>query len=337
VKAYDKHRRDKGKPDYTSPDGPPIHVHSVASDKAEAAAVSNVIRDALPSRDVLVLVPKRKNAELIAERLRRARIPYVAPEPLPGSGLPLLERLATWLRDEKDNLALRECIEAMINSSWSPVPSKLVRKAEKKAQRDKEYQQISNLWQTAFKNGCSLWDALVAADDPQTKLVCCMKRQCNRLRLRYKQDNVAGLLRRAALSLEPWRKSAELLEEVETWVSRLAESPAAGSGAQVRIMTFQGAKGLEADVVCVVGLEQGTLPRDKIGGEELAEQSRLMYVSMTRARTDLHLFHARTRSGAVSFKQIHGKDGPHTLQHSCFLDAIPKNYRHDEYHPAMKQ
>jgi len=99
-------------------------------------------------------------------------------------------------------------------------------------------------------------------------------------------------------------------------------------------MTFQGAKGLEADVVCVTGLEEGTLPRSGASGDALAEQSRLMYVSMTRARSDLHLFHARTRSAAVSFKAIHGKGGPHTLQPSRFLKAIPANCRKDTYHPA---
>jgi len=336
VKKYDKHRCDKGSLVYDRPDGPPVHVHNVASDRGEASALFKVIRGALPSREVLVLVPTRRHATLIAERLRRARVASIAPEPLPGMGLPLLERLASWLRDEKDNLALRECMEAMINNRRSPVPSEHVRKPERKAERDGEYQQISHLWKTVFRNGRSLWAALAAAGASKGTLVSCIYGQCRGLRLRHEQDNVAGLLWRAAVSLEPWKKSADLFEEVETWVGRLAEAPA-GSAAQVRIMTFQGAKGLQADVVCVTGLEQGTLPRDGASGDELAEQSRLMYVSMTRARTDLHLFHARTRSAAVSFKAIHGKGGTHTLQPSCFLDAIPQNCREEEtYQPRKK-
>jgi len=337
VKVYDKNRRDKGNVDYVKPDGPPIHVHSVASDKREAAAVCQVIKDALPSREVLVLVPTRKHGALITERLRRARIPYVAPDPLPGAGLPLLERLAAWLQNENDNLALRECVESIMNNSQSPVPSKRVRKAEKKAEREEQYKQISDLWRTVLAGSRSLWEVLASAGGSDEELVSCIRKQCKRLRLRYKQDNVPGLLWRAAQSLEPWRKTDALIDEVETWVNRFVESPTAGSGTQVRIMTLQGAKGLEADVVCVVGLEQGTLPRDGTWGDELAEQSRLMYVSMTRARTDLHLFHARTRSGAVSFKQIHGKSGSHTLPRSPFLDAIPKKRSEEAYHPAKKR
>jgi DNA helicase-2/ATP-dependent DNA helicase PcrA len=100
-------------------------------------------------------------------------------------------------------------------------------------------------------------------------------------------------------------------------------------------MTFQGAKGLEADTVCVVGLEEGTIPRAGSNGEELAEQSRLFFVSMTRAKVDLHLFHARSRSGAVSFQQIHIGNGSHTLNPSPFLKAIPKEFCEEKYHPAQ--
>jgi len=214
VKQHDKERRDKGELAYDRPDGPPIHVHNVASDKAEAAVVRNVVRDALPSREVLVLVPTRAHARLIAEQLRKARIPYVAPEPLPGTGLPLLERLASWLRDEKDNLALRECIEAMMNSSWSPVPSKRVRNADKKKERDRQYGQISSLWRGVLKNGGTLWEVLTAAGASEETLASCIHAQCHSLRLRHEQDNVAGLLRRTATSLEPWKKSEDLLEEV---------------------------------------------------------------------------------------------------------------------------
>jgi DNA helicase-2/ATP-dependent DNA helicase PcrA len=337
VKAHDKGRLDKGHMTYATPDGPPIHVHSVPSDRGEAEAVCRVIKDAWPSREVLVLVPTRRHGALVVEHLRRSRVPFVALEPVPGVGLPILERLTTWLCSETDNLALRECVEAMVNSTHSPVPSKLVRRPDRKAERDEQCKQMATLWKKVCRDKVSLWDALVAAGGSAGGLVSCIKRQCSRLRSRYEQGNVPGLLWRAAQSLEPWKKTDDLIEEVDTWVSRSFESSAPGSGAQVRIMTLQGGKGLEADVVCVLGLEKGALPRDGVGTEELAEQSRLMYVSMTRARSDLHLFHARTRSGAVSFKKIHGEGGAHTLPRSRFLDALPKICYEEVYHPAKKQ
>lgn len=55
----------------------------------------------------------------------------------------------------------------------------------------------------------------------------------------------------------------------------------------------------------------------------LATTARLLFVAMTRASRELHLLHARTRSGAVSHRQLHGPDGRNTLAPSRFLAASP--------------
>ncbi len=60
---------------------------------------------------------------------------------------------------------------------------------------------------------------------------------------------------------------------------------AVGSDNAVALTTFHAAKGLEWDVVFLAGLEHGLLP---IGWAEapeaLAEERRLLYVAVTRAR-----------------------------------------------------
>ena len=80
------------------------------------------------------------------------------------------------------------------------------------------------------------------------------------------------------------------------------------------------AKGLEADHVIVVGLEEEVLPGQKATGEEFAERARLIYVTMTRAKTRLHLTHARKRSASVTFLPE-----SYALKRSRFLDGIPKD------------
>jgi DNA helicase-2/ATP-dependent DNA helicase PcrA len=61
-------------------------------------------------------------------------------------------------------------------------------------------------------------------------------------------------------------------------------------------MTMHAAKGLEFPVVFVVGLEAGLTPFSLDGSQEgLAEERRLFYVAMTRARDRLFLTHARER------------------------------------------
>jgi DNA helicase-2/ATP-dependent DNA helicase PcrA len=66
----------------------------------------------------------------------------------------------------------------------------------------------------------------------------------------------------------------------------------------ISLMTLHTAKGLEYDVIFLVGLEQGTLPHvrsfDEPGG--VAEDRRLLYVGMTRAKQKLYLSSALQRT-----------------------------------------
>lgn len=331
VEKYDRGRRKKGRFSYKNPNGPEIVIHDVPSDKREAVIVRRIVQGALPSRDVLVLMPRRGYGRLIGHQLRRAGIQYVSADPTPGMGMPILERLAVWLRDQNDSLALRELLQAMINSSASGVPSPRVRKADKKNEREGALSHVSGVWKAVVQNKQSLWESLTS-DRSRQPLLTFLHEQCAKLKEHDVKD-VAGFLSQAATALEPWKTRDALMEEVEAWMAKLDTSSAFSSNVAVRVMTLQGAKGLEADTVCVVGLEQGTVPRDRAVGEELAEQSRLMYVSMTRAIRELHLFHARTRSGAVSFQSIHGSGASHTLTPSPFLSAIPTQFCKSEYHP----
>ncbi|NDJ54004.1 MAG: UvrD-helicase domain-containing protein [Chloroflexi bacterium] len=63
------------------------------------------------------------------------------------------------------------------------------------------------------------------------------------------------------------------------------------------LMTLHAAKGLEFDVVFLVGLEEGILPHiNSIDDpEQMAEERRLFYVGMTRARERLYLLYAFER------------------------------------------
>jgi DNA helicase-2/ATP-dependent DNA helicase PcrA len=66
----------------------------------------------------------------------------------------------------------------------------------------------------------------------------------------------------------------------------------------VSLLTLHAAKGLEFPVVFLVGCEDGLLPL-RFGGRldpaQAAEERRLFFVGMTRARSRLYLSHARRR------------------------------------------
>jgi superfamily I DNA/RNA helicase len=74
------------------------------------------------------------------------------------------------------------------------------------------------------------------------------------------------------------------------------------------------AKGLEAKVVIIVGLEDDIIPDPS---SDIVEQARLFYVSMTRAERELYLLHSYKRPRNISY----GPDWT-KKQRSQFLDAI---------------
>ncbi len=86
----------------------------------------------------------------------------------------------------------------------------------------------------------------------------------------------------------------------------------------VQLMSLHSAKGLEFELVFLSGLEQGLFPhknaiQDYVGGR-LEEERRLCYVGITRARQQLHLTHAESRT-------IYGRN--ELSYPSQFLTEIP--------------
>jgi DNA helicase-2/ATP-dependent DNA helicase PcrA len=68
----------------------------------------------------------------------------------------------------------------------------------------------------------------------------------------------------------------------------------------VGLLTIHSAKGLEFDVVFIVGCEEGLFPHWRSvdeGDAALSEERRLMYVAMTRAERFLYLSHVNYRKG----------------------------------------
>jgi superfamily I DNA/RNA helicase len=112
-----------------------------------------------------------------------------------------------------------------------------------------------------------------------------------------------------------WTDPTKLAEDISSVANMLESQQPAGSGS-VRLMSMRKAKGLEDDVVIMVGLEDDIVP-SPIG--DISEEARLFYVGMTRAKENLILCHAFKRPCDISFGQ-EIMDKPR----SRFLDAIGK-------------
>ncbi|GGO98616.1 UvrD-helicase domain-containing protein [Actinomyces gaoshouyii] len=95
-----------------------------------------------------------------------------------------------------------------------------------------------------------------------------------------------------------------------------AQAHEAAEAGQITLMTVHTAKGLEFPVVFVTGMEDGTFPHSRALAEdsELAEERRLAYVALTRARERLYVTRAAVRSAWGQAT---------AMPASRFLDDIP--------------
>ncbi len=125
-------------------------------------------------------------------------------------------------------------------------------------------------------------------------------------------ENLEELVNAASLFAGTAEGLVEFLESIE--LDALREEQSAADPHAATLITMHNTKGLEFDVVVITGLEDGLFPRS--GDEmpdELEEERRLFYVSVTRAKEALYLTSCRSRL-------VHGRRLP--LAPSRFLDEI---------------
>jgi DNA helicase-2/ATP-dependent DNA helicase PcrA len=109
----------------------------------------------------------------------------------------------------------------------------------------------------------------------------------------------------------------ELIAQITLLTSETTDRSVEEDRNCVRLTTVHQAKGLEFDVVFVIGLADGQFPlRRAIENDDIEEERRLFYVSVTRARDELYLCHPRVNAG---------KGGPvMSNPPSRFLQELPE-------------
>lgn len=329
VASCDKNRLHKEDFEYKKGDGKLIKIHSVPSDKKEAKAVKSIVNEAVKqSKNVLILFPYKIFSEDIAKELRVARIQYDAQTIIPGEGLPLISILSRWLTNTSDSLAFRECLQSVTRNPDFDIPTEKARKPETRAKRENSFLKISNLWKHVIeKKANSIWESLEVQKD-NDELYSKLFLAFEHLQIHNSQEEPAGFAAEIVRTLIPWKKPQDFLNEVELWVQTANTADSTGQGSKVQLMTWQSAKGLGANIVCIVGVEEGTLPK-KVKGQviNLAEESRKFLVSLTRASEEVHVFHARKRAQPKVYMQIYKKKEKPKIEPSRFINFIPQKHK----------
>jgi DNA helicase-2/ATP-dependent DNA helicase PcrA len=102
------------------------------------------------------------------------------------------------------------------------------------------------------------------------------------------------------------------LADISVELDRRAEAQHVPTAQGVTVSTLHSAKGLEWDAVALLGVQEGSLPFVlATSPEQIAEERRLLYVGVTRARRALRISWSRTRNG-----------GGNARKPSRFLDQV---------------
>ncbi len=306
-----------------------VYPDQEAEGREVSAAISREIGRGVPPTEIAVFYRVNAQSRAVEDALRMLRIPYV----LRGA-LSFYERAAVrdavsylkWFLNPEDAVSLKR----LLKFPRRGVGDVTLNKAREAARREgvpysETLFRIPNLSPLfAFR---TLWLSELPQMSPAEALHSLLK-----------GAGYLDALEAAAREPGPEREGAGREEDLENIreLFRVAEGfPGAGEDAvreflekmtlaaeeaggeeseAVRLMTLHNAKGLEFDVVFLVGLEDGLLPHSRSleSAAELEEERRLFYVGLTRARERAFLSLARRRNLFGSFR-----------------DTIPSRFLHD--------
>lgn len=232
--------------------------------------------------DIAVLYRTHRQARLIEKCLQKESIPYI----VSGRDDLLADEVVRgtvgffrWLVNPQDTVSLRACLETVFHC-----PADMI--AQAVAGKDAAWiQNTPHL---------KLWAELTAQYRPRLKKeppLKLLEDWKNREEI-PESGALEQLLNMAVFYSDMPSFLQNLLLGTESDIQRSANQNYTADA--VRLMTFHGAKGLEFPVVFLCGIEQGKVPLESMKyPTDIAEERRLFYVGITRAKDRLVMVGAK--------------------------------------------
>ena len=328
--------------------GEPVRVVECQDERSEArfvvGQIARVIGEGGSLRDVAIFYRTNAQSRALEESLRQADVPYRI---IGGTGFydrqEIKDALA-YLRaiaNPSDDVSLRRIINVPRRAIGDTTVSRLAEHASmlgvslRLALLDAESILPGAAARKAVAGFAALMDRLTAAAvsmEPAELLERIYDETAMIESLRAERtleangrienlDELLGVARSATLTGEPEADLAMFLQELSL-VSDADQLPDSEDDSAVTMMTLHTAKGLEFPRVYMVGMEDNIFPHARALEEaNLEEERRLCYVGMTRAREQLTMTYARTRS-------LYGRQDYNPP--STFVSEIPAEFVNHE-------
>ena len=310
---------------YLQKEGDEPAIWQLPSGVSEALMVARLARHFLnEKKEVLILAPKKEFFPLISKKLYEHNVPHECPVSLlpeqVNKRLQVLKLFMKWISNLRNSFITRLVFEELINDGIAKVPGA---KKDKKCKpetiemRIKAETKIAELWESVDK-GKDLYSAVLESKSSNITIKTIQNALSNLINLynNYQKQDEGEFLKQISLVTGKWTTPTEFAKDVIAIKELLDLQSPTGIG-YVQMKTMRKAKGLQADIVIIVGLEDDIMPNPR-GDEE--EEARLLYVSITRAKERAYLFHAYKRLRNISYGPEF-QDKPR----SRFLDAIGRD------------
>ncbi len=301
-----------------------IIFYDVPSYSFEARKIASLVKEKRRLGSFIIIVPNSNYIPALKEAFSHNNIEYRCKTKINDNGLKRFIALADWIENKDSNHTLRYLIDLMINNNNELLKSINSNIKGIKQKREIASEIIADLWKEVDDDR-SLYD-VISENHGKRKVEKIIVNIANSLDEIHNlvtekgtsQKSNADFLHKCGLLICPGKNPVNLLSEIKEWINELAGGKKTDGSKPVEIYTIQSSKGLEADFVCVIGVSNGLLPNPE---EDIAEQSRLFFVAMTRARQELYLFNSRTRPISITYAERGFQ-----LQKSIFIDSIPTKH-----------
>jgi len=277
-------------------------VYQMRSGKTEAKMVAIIAKEGINAgKKVLVLAPKDAYFFEVMNYLDNYSIPHECPVGLIPKRICILKDFLDWIREQQDNFSTRIVLEHLINTGPNKVAGAgrtASTKPETIEHRIECEKKIACLWDNVSMRN-KLINVIIDSDDDFISSIAgtlnCLIEAYNTQSRTLKGE----FIKRIAIAMGKWIDPQEIIKDIDSIHNLLNKETPVAKGV-VQLKSMRKSKGLEADIVIIIGLEDDAIPKDET---DLDEKARLFYVAMTRAKEMLFLFHAFKRSRGITYGQ----------------------------------